>query len=32
MPTLTLPEPNEKQKLFLTDTHRHVGYGGARGG
>ena len=26
------PEPNEKQKLFLADTHRHVAYGGARGG
>ncbi len=25
-------EPNEKQKLFLLDTHRHSGYGGARGG
>ncbi len=24
--------PSEKQKQFLTDTHRHVGYGGARGG
>lgn len=25
-------KPNEKQKMFLTDTHKHVGYGGARGG
>ena len=25
-------EPNEKQKLFLLDHHRHVAYGGARGG
>lgn len=26
-------EPNEKQKLFLNDnTHRYVGFGGARGG
>lgn len=29
---LTVGEPNEKQKLFLTDTHKYVGYGGARGG
>lgn len=27
-----IPEPNEKQKLFLADNHRHVAYGGARGG
>lgn len=32
MRKLYLGEPNEKQKLFLRDTHRHVGYGGARGG
>lgn len=25
-------EPNEKQKLFLTDRHRYVAFGGARGG
>ena len=25
-------KPNEKQKLFLLDHHRHVAYGGARGG
>lgn len=24
--------PNEKQKLFFTDTHKIIGYGGARGG
>lgn len=24
--------PNQKQVLFLTDKHRHVGFGGARGG
>ena len=24
--------PNEKQKIFLGDQHRHVAYGGARGG
>lgn len=35
MPTeirLSMPEPNEKQKLALEETHRYVGYGGARGG
>ena len=30
--TIEIPEPNEKQKLFLADQHRHLGYGGARGG
>ena len=30
--TIDIPEPNEKQKLFLADQHRHVAYGGARGG
>ena len=29
---IDIPEPNEKQKLFLNDCHRHVAYGGARGG
>lgn len=29
---LHIGEPNEKQKRFLTDTHRYVAYGGARGG
>lgn len=29
---LNLGRPNEKQRLFLTDTHSVVGYGGARGG
>ena len=29
---INIPEPNEKQKLFLADDHRHVAYGGARGG
>ena len=24
--------PSPKQELFLSDTHRHVAYGGARGG
>lgn len=32
MAVINIPEPNEKQKLFLADTHRHVAYGGARGG
>ena len=30
--TLRLSEPSEKQWMFLKDTHRYVGYGGARGG
>ena len=30
--TLAMPEPNEKQKLALEDTHRYVAYGGARSG
>ena len=29
---LYLGEPNEKQIIALQDTHRNVGYGGARGG
>lgn len=29
---INLPSPSPKQKLFLTDTHRHVAFGGARGG
>lgn len=29
---LMLGTPNEKQKKFLRDRHKHVGYGGARGG
>lgn len=32
MSTLAIDSPNEKQRIFLSDTHRHVGYGGARGG
>ena len=32
MPTLDIPAPSPKQKLFLTDTHKYVGFGGARGG
>lgn len=30
--SLDLGIPNAKQKLFLRDRHKHVGYGGARGG
>lgn len=29
---LSMPAPNEKQRRALLDTHRYVGYGGARGG
>ena len=29
---LTMPKPNPKQRLALTEQHRYVGYGGARGG
>lgn len=29
---IDLPTPTEKQQLFLKDTHRHVAFGGARGG
>ena len=29
---LSIPSPNEKQALFLADQHRHIAYGGARGG
>lgn len=28
---IALGTPNAKQVLFLTDKHRHVGFGGARG-
>ena len=24
--------PNQKQKMFLLDAHKHVAFGGARGG
>ena len=30
--TLSIPQPSEKQLLMLNDTHRYIGYGGARGG
>ena len=29
---ITIDPPNPKQALFLKDTHKHVGFGGARGG
>ena len=29
---LHIGEPNVKQRLFLLDRHKHVGFGGARGG
>lgn len=32
MKTLVIERPNEKQKLFLSNKHKNVGYGGARGG
>ena len=32
MRELRIPEPSEKQRLFLTDRHKYVAYGGARGG
>ena len=32
MITIKIPEPNEKQKLFLAAKTKHVGFGGARGG
>lgn len=28
----TISSPHDRQKLFLSDKHRYVGYGGARGG
>lgn len=30
--TIRIPRPSQKQIRFLSDQHRHVGYGGARGG
>lgn len=29
---IQIDPPNERQKLFLADTHKYVAYGGARGG
>ena len=32
MTELRIDAPNEKQRRFLLDRHRHIAYGGARGG
>lgn len=32
MPTLILPVPSPKQKTMITDKHKYLGFGGARGG
>lgn len=32
MAVITIPEPNEKQKLFFQARKKYIGYGGARGG
>ena len=32
MAELKIPPPNEKQKMFLSDHHKYVAFGGARGG
>ena len=32
MTELRMDAPNEKQRRFLLDRHRHIAYGGARGG
>ncbi len=32
MKELVLGEPNDRQKLFLEDSHRYIAFGGARGG
>ncbi len=29
MTTIRIPEPNEKQKLFLMARQKHIAYGGA---
>ena len=29
MPTLTISQPNEKQKLFLAADKKHIAFGGA---
>ena len=29
---IDIPEPNERQKLFLADHHKYIAFGGARGG
>lgn len=30
--TLVMEQPNKKQAMFFEDSHKHVGFGGARGG
>ena len=30
MPTLAIPTPSEKQKLFLTADKKYIAFGGAR--
>ena len=32
MTELCIPAPSAKQRLFLTDRHKYIAYGGARGG
>lgn len=32
MATITIPAPSDKQRLFLSDRHKFVAFGGARGG
>ena len=32
IPTLTIPKPSEKQKLFLKADKKYIAFGGARGG
>ena len=32
MAQLVIPMPSDKQRQFMTDRHKYVGYGGARGG
>ena len=29
MPTLTIPQPSDKQKLFLLADTKHIAFGGA---
>jgi hypothetical protein len=32
IPTLSIPKPSEKQKLFLMADKKYIAFGGARGG
>lgn len=32
MISVNIPPPNDRQKLFLSDTHKYIAFGGARGG